>query len=181
MRNAGHVHSGHYLQNEVRMAFDYTDSIDKLKNMSTYDLIGIIAAHNEPTIVLHARHIYEERQRNEQRKYDNEQIELKHKRDKENIEYQHSLNKQILERQFALMKQQLKTMWRTSLITAAATFIAATAAVFLAYALTQIQKPLQIKIDSEQFHQLRTESSRAENLSVQKRDKAQTYAPSKIK
>ena len=157
------------------MTFDYKNSVDNLNNMTTHDLIGIIAANNEPTIVLHARHIYESRQRDEQRKYDLEQIDLKHKLDKENIEYQHSLNKQILDKQTEVMKNQVAATWRTSLITSAATLIAAVAGVYLAYTLTQIQKPLQIRLDSEQLLQLRSVNQLPAVPQIQKLDKAPTY------
>ncbi len=133
------------------MGFDYTKSIEQLRQMSLQDLIGIIAAHNEPTVVQHAKHIYEEKMRDEQRKYDAEQVELKFKKDRENIEYQHSLTKQTI-------ADQIKVMKRATALTAAATLIAAIIGVVLGDMITRNkeQKPVQILLDQEQLEKLRT-------------------------
>jgi len=81
-------------------------------------------------------------------------IELQHKLNKENIELQYSLNEKIVKKQLTLMRQ-------STIITAASTLIAALAGAYLAYTLTQIQKPLQIKLDSAQLVQLQKVSSNA--------------------
>ena len=140
------------------MSFDYKDSVEKLKAMDPYDLIGIIAAHNEPTVVLHARHIYESRQRDEQRKYEAEQVELKHKLERENIDYQHSVSKQIVEQQIEILRNQTKTMWRTAILASVSTVVASLSAVYLAYTLSKIQKPpqLQTQTTTSQISQIQS-------------------------
>ncbi len=99
-----------------------------------------------------AKLVYEEKQRDEKRKFDKDQMHLQHKLNKENIELQHSLNTQIVNKQLRLMKL-------TTIITSVSTLIAALAAVFLAYALTQIQRPIQIKSDPSTTLQSHIESS----------------------
>lgn len=64
-------------------------------------------------------------------------------------ELQHSLNTQIVDKQLKLMKI-------TTFVTAASTIIAALAGTYLAYALMQIQKPIQIKGDLKQLSQKQT-------------------------
>lgn len=94
------------------------------------------------------RLVYEQKTIERQDENNKNQIELQHKLNKQNIDYQHSLNLQIITKQIRATKT-------TAYLTAASTLVAALAGTYLAYALTQTQKPIQIKLDSEQFVQLR--------------------------
>jgi len=103
-----------------------------------------------------------------QRKLINEQHDL----NKENIKLQHSLNTQIVDKQLKLMKI-------TTFVTAASTLIAALAGAYLAYALMQTQKPIQIKLDSEQLSQIQTTLSSVVSHSEKKADNVQSSIPPK--
>lgn len=94
--------------------------------------------------------------------YETRQINRQHHLNKENIELQHSLNAPIVEKQLKLMKI-------TTFVTAASTVIAALAGAYLAYALTQTQKPLQIRLDSSQLSQIQTVLSSAASHSEKRR------------
>lgn len=119
-----------------------------------------------------ARLVYEQRQMEQQDKYSKEQIELQHQRNRENIDYQHALNLQVV-------TKQLRTMKTTAYLAAASTLLAALAGAYLAYTLTQTQKPLQIKLDSEQLAQLQKANHASETGSAKKPDKSPSLSPSK--
>jgi hypothetical protein len=116
-----------------------------LQDMSEVELAKSLVGFNEssPTPTLIRQEL--------QRRLINEQ----HNLNKENILLQESLNTKTVDKQIRLMKI-------TAFLTAASTLVAALAGAYLAYALTQTQKPLQIKLDSEQFAQLQ----KAQQISV---------------
>jgi len=121
---------------------------EKCLNMP-YSNLAEDMANKAATLSSTARVAYDQRRINEKLEYEKEQMELQHKLNKENIELQHSLNAKII-------KKQLNLLRKSTIITATSTLVAALAGAYLAYALTQTQKPIQIKLDSEQFAQLRT-------------------------
>ena len=117
-----------------------------------------------------ARLVYEEKMMEEQDRLNKEQIDLQHRLNKENIELQHDLNKQVVDK-------QIKVTIICTIVTATATLLAALAGAYLAYALTQVQKPIQIKETEKQTIQLQTAPSSAATGAGTTTDKVPSLTP----
>lgn len=156
---------------------NFPSEYKKYKELSMPDLAEIMAGHEELQSKANiARLVYEEKQTEQRFEAEKNHMKVQHVLDKDNIELQHKLNEEIV-------KKQLKLMKVSTIITSLSTVTAALAGAYLAYALTQIQRPPQIKTSSpkiSQSHNVQKKSAshhKETNVStVKKRGNAQPNA-----
>lgn len=139
---------------------NYPNEYEKYKKLSTDELAEIMGGREEIASKSNiARLVYEQRQMEQQDKYNKEQIEL-----------QHSLNKQVADK-------QSKITIICTIVQASATLLAAIAGAYLAYTLSKLKDQPEIKLPVKQTVQSQTVISTSASRAGQKTDKVPLSPP----
>lgn len=141
---------------------NYRNEYEKYKKLSTDELAEIMGGREEIASKANiARLVYEERQMEQQDRYNKEQIELQHK-----------LN-------IALVKEQVKWVKYSAVITAVATILAALLGWYLGQESHQLKEQLRLKTELLQQIQLLNKSKTSDTHPEQTLDKAPSPSSTK--